>query len=84
MVLFCAKGVSGFWLTPSFDEDSQPAFGGGNQYVLKPASLVISMVTINIILDLIVIVLPLPVISGLNLSFKRKVYLSSVFLLGAL
>ncbi|KAI0199450.1 hypothetical protein F4808DRAFT_212108 [Astrocystis sublimbata] len=73
--LFCARGVSSFWNTP-------PALNG-TQFNLDPSTLVLVFAVIDIALDLSVLITPLPAIRRLNLTLKKRIAVSGVFLLGA-
>ncbi|RYC65093.1 hypothetical protein CHU98_g1121 [Xylaria longipes] len=73
--LFCAHGVSTFWNTPI--ELS------GNQWNILPSTLVLIFAVLDIALDLAVLITPLPAIRRLNLTLKKRIAISGVFLLGA-
>jgi len=47
-------------------------------------NLIISLASVDIFLDIAVLSLPFPVIRRLQMSTVRKVYVTGVFLLGAL
>ncbi|KAI0197965.1 hypothetical protein F4808DRAFT_437242 [Astrocystis sublimbata] len=73
--LFSARGVSTFWTTPAELE--------GTEYVINPSTGIIAFAAVDVTLDLAVLSLPFPIIKSLHLSWKRKVAVASIFLLGA-
>jgi len=75
-MLFCARGVTSFWLTPAALE--------GTQYVLYPPALITAYAVVDVVLDLAVLSLPLPVIKRLQLSREKRLGVAAIFLLGAL
>jgi hypothetical protein len=75
-VLFCARGVSAFWTMPPMLE--------GTQYVVNPPALIIAYAIIDIVLDVGILAMPLPVIRRLKLSRTKRTAVAGVFLLGAL
>lgn len=76
MVLFAARGVSSWWDTPVALE--------GTQYNLSPPQLITGFAVVDIALDLTIIIMPLPAIRKLHMSIQKKIYVSGIFLLGAL
>ncbi|KAH7138731.1 hypothetical protein B0J11DRAFT_500933 [Dendryphion nanum] len=75
IVLFCARGVSGWWTTEPMLE--------GTQYILDPPTLLTAYAAINIALDIAVLILPLTVIKSLHISLGERWAIAGVFLLGA-
>lgn len=56
----------------------------GSEYVLKFGTIIVSLTIADIALDLIILILPLPVIRGLQIDKKQKIHVAGIFLLGAL
>lgn len=75
-LLFSAHPVAAYWNTP-------PELIG-TQFVLDVPNLVIACAAVDIFLDIAVLSLPFPVIKGLHMPTEKKLYVSGVFLLGAL
>ncbi|OAK94255.1 hypothetical protein IQ06DRAFT_234874 [Phaeosphaeriaceae sp. SRC1lsM3a] len=74
-VLFCARGVSSFWNAPI---DSK-----GEEFVLDLGSLIVAYAIIDIVLDVGILALPLPVIGRLHMNRTKRWAVAGVFLLGA-
>lgn len=70
--LFSTHPIEGFWENPE------------QSYVIDFQLFLFVMATLDILLDVLTLLLPLPVIRGLHMSTKKKVQLACVFLLGFL
>jgi len=56
----------------------------GSQNTLNIQNLIIALASVDIFLDIAVLSLPFPVIRRLHMSTDKKIYVSGVFMLGAL
>jgi hypothetical protein len=56
----------------------------GTQYVVNPPALITAYAIIDIVLDVGILAMPLPVIRRLKLSRTKRTAVAGVFLLGAL
>ncbi|KAH7406409.1 hypothetical protein DE146DRAFT_647409 [Phaeosphaeria sp. MPI-PUGE-AT-0046c] len=74
-VLFCARGVSSFW--------NAPLDSTGEEFVLDLGSLIMAYAIIDIVLDVGILALPLPVIGRLHMDRSKRWAVAGVFLLGA-
>lgn len=75
-MLFSARNVSEFWNAPL---DSK-----GEEFVIDLGSLIMSYAIIDIVLDVGILALPLPVIGRLHMNRTKRWAVAGVFLLGAL
>ncbi|KAI0478574.1 hypothetical protein GGR56DRAFT_630884 [Xylariaceae sp. FL0804] len=77
LMLFDARGVSSFWTTPPTLE--------GTEYVpgLYPPTLITAFACLDVVLDVCVLSMPIPIVFRLNLSMQRRVGIALIFLLGA-
>jgi hypothetical protein len=75
-VLFCARDVSTFWTTPAFLD--------GSQYVINLSAIITAFAAIDILLDLVILVMPLPMIKSMQLSTRKKFFVAGILLLGSL
>jgi len=72
--LFSAKGVSSYWTT-------QPQFEN-TEYNFNFTTFLTAMNSIDIVLDVLILCLPLPMVWDLQMTLGRKVVVSCLFLLG--
>lgn len=74
--MFCARDISTFWNAPL---DSK-----GEEFVIDLGSLIMAYAILDIVLDVGILALPLPVIGRLHMNRPKRWAVAGVFLLGAL
>ena len=75
-MLFCSRGVSTFWTTP-------PKLAGTTN-VIDMSKVITAFAVLDILLDVGILAMPLPVILRLHMSRQKRLAIAGVFLLGAL
>jgi len=74
-LILSVHGVVGFWDTPPELQ--------GTQFDMNFGAMILAMTCIDMVLDMVVLSLPLPVISSLHINTRKKIMVSGIFLIGA-